>query len=126
MANTLVRVYDKFSDAESARNALLASGFAPDSVHLMSQADEAGPVQGNFVLEYKDTEKGGDRSMFDALFGRDDPNEGQGRTEVAWRGNYLLTVDADDGDQFTRAFDITKRFGAIDVDQRTAKRGGGD
>lgn len=124
MANTLVRVYDKFSDAESARNALLASGFAPDSVHLISQEDEAGPVEGNFILEYKDTEKGDDRSVFDALFGRDDPNEGQGRTEVAWRGSYLLTVDADDGDQFTRAFDITKKFGAIDVGERMSKHPG--
>lgn len=125
MADTLVRVYDKFSDAENARNALLASGFPPDSVHLAAKEDEAGPVEGNFILEYKDAEKGGDRSLFDSLFGRDDPNEGQGRSEVAWRGGYLLTVDAKDGDQLARASDITKRFGAIDVDDRGARHSGG-
>lgn len=114
MGNTLIRVYDKFSDAENARNALLTSGFAPDSVHLSSTADEAGPVSGNFILEYKDTEKGDDDSVLDALFSRDDPNEGQGRTEVVWRGNYLLTVDAADEEQLCRASDITQRLGATE------------
>lgn len=108
MENTLVRVYNKFSDAENARNALLASGFAPDSVHLSSTADEASPVSGNFILEYKDTEKGGDNSALDALFNRDDPNEGQGHTEVAWRGNFLLTVDVANEEQLHHASDITK------------------
>jgi hypothetical protein len=122
MANTLVRVYDKFSNARSAREALLNSGFSPDSVHLVSQADEAGPVEGNFALEYKDTDHDDDRSALDSLFGRDDPNEGEARSEVTWRGNYLLTVDADDDDQFTRASDITQRFGAIDIDKRTETR----
>lgn len=107
-------MYDKFPDAENARNALLASGFAADSIHLTSTQDEAGPVSGNFILEYKDKEKGDDDSILDALFRSDEPNEGQGRTEVAWRGNYLLTVDTSNEEQWRHASDITKQFDPID------------
>lgn len=123
MANTLVRVYDSFYDAEQAREALLVSGFPPSCVHLDSTADEAGPVDGNFILEYKDMDHGkaDDNSPLDSLFSRDDPNEGLGRSEVIWRGIVMLTVEADDDDQFTLASDIAKRFGAIDVDERIAK-----
>ncbi|MDB5838419.1 MAG: hypothetical protein JWQ23_371 [Herminiimonas sp.] len=120
MANTLVRTFDKFSDAENARNALLRSGFSPESVHLVSQQDEAGPVEGNFILEYKDADHDRDVSFLDALTGRDDPNEGKGRSEVAWRGTYLLTVDASDNEQFNRASRITEEFGTSAPDDRPA------
>lgn len=119
MGNILVRVYDLFANAEQARNALLASGFSSDSVQLTSNADEAGPVEGNFILEYKDAANAHDRSALDSLLNRDDPNEGLGRQKVAWRGNYLLTVDAQDDEQFTRASEITRRFGASDDVERS-------
>lgn len=114
MSNTLVRVYDTLANAENARNALLASGFSSDCVHLSSTEDEAGPVEGNFALEYKDADNDNDRSALDSLLDRDDPNEGLRRQGVAWRGHYLLTVDAEDDEQFHRASDITGKFGARD------------
>lgn len=114
MSNTLVRVYDTLASAENARNALLASGFSSDCVHLTTNDDDAGPVSGNFALEYKDADRGGDRSFLDSLLDRDDANEGLGRQDVTWRGNYLLTVDAADDEQFSRASDITGKFGALD------------
>lgn len=122
MANTVVRVYDSFSNAQKAREALLGSGFLPSSVHLDSTADEAGPVDGNFILEYKDMDHGkaNDNSVLDSTFSRDDPNEGLGRSEVIWRGICMLTVDADDDEQFRLASDIMSKFGAIDVDERTS------
>lgn len=114
MGNTLVRVYDTLASAEQARNALLASGFPSDCVHLSSNEDEAGPVEGNFALEYKDADNDNDRSALDSTFSRDDINEGLSRQQVAWRGHYLLTVDAVDDEQFNRASDITGQFGARD------------
>lgn len=112
MNKPLVTVYDSLANAENARNALLASGFSSDSVHLSANEDEAGPVEGNFALEYKDADNDNDRSALDSLLDRDDPNEGLGRQEVTWRGHYLLTVDAADDEQFNRAADITGKFGA--------------
>jgi hypothetical protein len=122
MPNTLVRVYNRFSDAENARNALVSSGFSPEAIHLESTIDEAGPVQGNFVLESKDSDNDNDDSPFDSLFGRDDPNEGHGRTGVAWRGGYIMTIDAADETQIARASDIVKQHGAVDIDERTPHR----
>jgi hypothetical protein len=123
MASTLVRVYDRFSDAEQARNALLSSGFPPEAIHLESSADEAGPVEGNFALEYKDSDNDDDDSALDSLFGRDDPNEGRGRTKVAWRGSYVMTIDAENETQLARASDIARRYGAVDIEARVAGRG---
>jgi hypothetical protein len=122
MANTLVRIYNSFSNAQRAREALLGSGFSPASVHLDSTADEAGPVDGNFILEYKDMDygKADDDSVLDSTFSRDDPNEGLGRSDVVWCGTYMLMVDADDDQQFSLASDIAKRFGAVDVDELTS------
>lgn len=119
MGNTLIRVYDKLSSAEQARNALLASGFSSESVHLTSNEDDAGPVEGNFVLEYKDARHANDKSTWDSLLDRDDINEGLGRQGVAWRGNYLLTVEAQDDEQFHRASDITRKFDAHDSGERS-------
>jgi len=116
MSKPLVSVYDTLASAENARNALLASGFSSDCVHLSSNEDEAGPVEGNFALEYKDADNDNDRSFLDSLLDRDDINEGLGRQEVTWRGNYLLTVDAADEEQFNRASAITGKFGARNGD----------
>lgn len=118
MGNILVRIYDHLANAESARSALVASGFSAGSVHLTAADDEAGPVEGNFILEYKDAAHAHDRSAFDSLLGRDDPNEGLGRQAVAWREHYLLTVDVQDDEQFARAEDITQRFGAVNSGRR--------
>ena len=117
MGSTVVKIYDTLANAENALNALLAAGFSSDCVHLTSTGDEAGPSQGNFALEYKDAAKANDRSFFDSLLDRDDINEGLGRQQVVWRGNYLLCVDAHDDEQFNRASDIAKKFGAIDVNE---------
>lgn len=118
MPDTLVRVYDRFARAESARAALLDSGFPSESVHLTPSDDEAGPVEGNFILEYKDADRAQDKSAFDSLLDRDDINEGLNRQDVAWRGHYLLTVDVQDDEQFRRASDIAEKFGGLDSGTR--------
>jgi hypothetical protein len=124
MANTLVRVYDRFSDAENARNELLHAGFPASSVHLVSNEDEAGPVQGNFTVGNASASRNGNGGFFRSLLGGDDHTYQRDYADVVQRGSYLLTVDADNDDQLVRASDITKRFGAVDVDERTSKRNG--
>jgi hypothetical protein len=126
MQHTLVRIYDNISAALSARNALLGSGFSPSSVQLTTRVDEAGPVDGNFILDYEDT-KSGPRSEFcQSLFDSEPHIEGQTYSDVAERGNHVLTVDANDDEQLARADDITRSFGAHDLAQRTDRaRGAG-
>lgn len=118
MSNTLIRVYDHLANAERARNALVSSGFSSENVHLSAADDEAGPVQGNFVLEYKDADRASDKSSLDSMLDRDDVNEGLGRQDVAWRGTFLLTVDVQDDEQLARAADITQQFGAVGASRR--------
>jgi hypothetical protein len=126
MAITLVRVYDNYPAAEMARVELLRSGFSRDLVHLSAKEDEAGPVQGNFAVDDKDHSPGGGRKFFGGLFGRRNALNIRARQQAAekpvQRGNFLLTVDTSNHAQYAHAADIMKRFGAIDVEQRTGGR----
>jgi hypothetical protein len=122
MAHTLVRVYDSFTAAQDARNALLGSGFSPSSIQLDSRVDEAGPVEGNFVLDYKDTTEGPRSEFGQSLFDSAPHVEGNKYSDVHNRGNHVLTVDADDEAQIALADDITMRFGAIDINERTDRQ----
>src|SRR3569623_749181 len=112
----LLKIYDRLSKAEAAREALLASGFPSEKLHLSSTIDEAGPVEGNFVLEYKDAVRDNDKSFLDSLIQRADPNEGLGRREVAWCGSCLLTVEAEDAEQLRRVRKLIEDFGGAEPD----------
>jgi hypothetical protein len=49
MTRTLMRLFDDFSRAEQAHDALVAAGVPAARVHVVVGDDEAGPVQGNFA-----------------------------------------------------------------------------
>jgi hypothetical protein len=122
MTNTIVRVFSTFSDAQHARDALLASGFVDSNVHLSSQKDEAGPPEGNFVLDEKDTGTNYRGSFLNRMLDREPRTDAlRVPPHAKERGTFLLVVDADDDDQQTCACDIMNRFNAIDVDKRTCK-----
>jgi hypothetical protein len=119
MPNTVVRVYSDFSDAQHARDALLSSGFDEADVHLSSEEGEAGPPQGNFILDYKDTGTNFD-SRKDAMLDREVRTDALRMEPNAMeRGTFLLTVDAEDENASERASEIMGRFHAIDIDKRT-------
>jgi hypothetical protein len=90
-------------------------------VELTTRVDEAGPVDGNFILDYQDTKLGPRSEFGQSLFDSEPHIEGQTFVDVAQRGNHVLTVDANDDEQLARADDITKSFGAIDIAERTDK-----
>jgi hypothetical protein len=115
MATTLVRIYDHFADAQKAREALLATGFPPSDVRLSTSDDEAGPAEGNFVVDRKDSDKHG---FFGALSRRDPYDDTRAPQQAVHRATVMLTVDAPDDERVGRAADIMDRFGAIDVEQR--------
>jgi hypothetical protein len=121
MANTIVRVYNSFSDAENARKELLDSGFSSSSVNLSSREDEAGPVEGNFTVGNKDTETGVGGLLRSLIGGKEPYVEKYGN--VTQRGSYLLTVDGADEAQLAQASSIMDRFGAVDIDERTRNSG---
>lgn len=118
MPTTVVRIYDKLSIAEQARDQLLSSGFSSDRIHLSSNQDEAGPMENNFILDEKDT-GGGPMHRF---FGTEERADAYDNANPVWRSSYLLTVDTDDDEQLELASDIMERIGATDPDEKTAAR----
>ena len=122
MPQTLVRIYDSLATAQHAREQLLASGFPPDSVQLDSKIDEAGPVDGNGVLDAKDMGKGPADGPLTKLFGIEERTDAYNNSEPAWRSAVMLTVDAEDEAQRALASDIMDRSGARSVDDFSSWR----
>lgn len=95
MPNTLIRIFDEFSHADDARNALLHAGFAADELQLITTEDEAGPVQGNFYLG------NGNRS---------DPSYNGNYADAVNRGTFILTIATGNDGKFSQASDILDRI----------------
>jgi hypothetical protein len=103
MNHTIVRIFDDYDQAQSARDALLAEGFAGDGVSIRVANDEAGAVEGNFTVGNAQAESG----------------------DHSYDGNYanprqvsqcIVTVDAGDEQTAARAAGIMACFGARDAD----------
>lgn len=130
MANTLVRVYDHMADAEHARQQLLGNGFSESSVHLSATGDEAGAVQGNFVLDRKEDMNPDAPSFLDRLHDDDTgANDDISRRpdtsapqKAVYRNNIILTVDAETAEQESQASSILARSGAADIDELVYRR----
>lgn len=119
---TLIRVYDSFSNAQDARSRLLESGFSPANVQLTATEDEAGPVEGNGMVDDKDTGHGPrGRGIISSLFGSEERTDAYNNSEPLWRSCILLTVDTEDDEQCALAGEIMDSCGAIDVDGRTGR-----
>lgn len=124
MANTVMRVYDKFDNAQRARRALLESGFTDDAVDLAARTDEAGPVDGNAVVDTKDTGHGPRATQGIAgMLGAEERTDAYNNSEPDWGASFQLTVAVGDERQCVAASDIMDRYGAIDVDALTARNG---
>lgn len=112
MGQSVARAYDRFTDAQRARDALLGAGFAPDCVHLDSTMDEAGPVEGNAVIDTKDRGTGPGSKPGPFIMSREERTDAYNNSDPVWRGTFVLTVDADDERQRTLASDVMERCAA--------------
>jgi hypothetical protein len=102
MDNTIVRIFDVFTKAEQACDALLAAGFARDDVQLSVPDDEAGPLQGNFTV--------GDLTEDDA----NAPYQRKYANPIQ-RGHFLVMVEAADGERAAPALEILQRYGGTEL-----------
>ena len=100
MSNIIVRLYDSFTVAESACNALLKSGFSVDDIHWTANEDEAGPVQGNFTVGNGNAK---------------DPSYAGNFADAVHRNIYMIAVDAVDDVKGNLARNILDEFGANSV-----------
>jgi len=113
MANEIVKVFDRYEDAEQARSALLAAGFAPGQVRLQCNEDEAGPVEGNFLVGNgrRPGRAGGVSSAADH---GDLPYE-LNYDHPELRVLHLLLLDVPSDEQRARAEELLGGFGARDI-----------
>ncbi|WP_228535912.1 YsnF/AvaK domain-containing protein [Noviherbaspirillum malthae] len=118
--NTVVGVYDNFSDAESAVQALLTAGFNRADVQLNPDRDDDGTSSAGTSTSTSDVHSG-IRGFFYTLFGGDE-NAGHHDTyaESVRRGSYVLTVTVNSETEIDRATDIMNRFNAVDIDERVS------
>ena len=103
MNHAIVRIFDVYDHAQSARDALLAEGFPPDGIMMSIANDEAGPVEGNFTVGNLPMES--DRHTYDRNY-----------AEVPKVAQCLVMVAADDEAAAAKAASILARFGARDAD----------
>lgn len=111
MHHTLVAVFDNRTDAQSAYDKLLSSGFGRDSVRLSGTdtAADGTNKSGGIGSSLK-------RYLQD-LFG-DEHKHHAGRYEQALeRGQHVVTLGADSLPEVERAADIVEAFHPIDIDE---------
>lgn len=129
MANTLVRVFDRLDDAEQAREQLLRNGFPDSSINMTSTWDEAGPVQGNWVVDRKEDTNPDSPSFLDRLHeGDTDAGTDISRRpdtsapqKMVQRGTIVMTVDAGNEELQSRASSILGEAGATNVDELVSR-----
>ncbi|MFT5644093.1 MAG: hypothetical protein ACI83P_001647 [Janthinobacterium sp.] len=113
MADKLTKIFDYFSDADSARKALLASGFTAPHIHLMVKLNEAGMPEGRFAAG--DTPNQAIQGVFQLLGGEPPASENRQRHQSSSEGMYQLGVEVEDAQQSEHASVILARFGGNSV-----------
>ncbi|MBZ2209497.1 hypothetical protein [Massilia soli] len=103
MAIQMIRIFDQYADAEAARDALLAAGYARDAVRVSVRDDEAGPVQGNFTVDNGTEAARGTAARNDE--------------RVTQRGLCMVVLDAAEGREAAAAAELLERFGGRDIDK---------
>ncbi|MBW8897484.1 MAG: DUF2382 domain-containing protein [Massilia sp.] len=129
MQHTLVAVFDNRSDAQSAMDELLASGFTRDNVYV-SSADLTGQAgTSSYASSTVDTttttgtthEEGIGASIkhfFENLFGSDNDEHVTRYSSVVSAGQHVLTLTTTSEPEVERAADVIERFGPVDIDER--------
>lgn len=121
MENTVVGVYDSYTQARNAMNELIASGFPRDHVQLNPEQETS--VSGADVADSNYKSESGIGHFFRSLFGRGDSDDETHRdiyAEAVRRGSCVLTVSADSDAQRDHAADIMNRYDPVDIDERSA------
>ena len=115
METTLVVVFDQQTEAEQARDALLAEGFSSSQTRLTTPESGTGGETGR--NPERDESFGAKVAHF---FGFGDEHEST-YSEAVRRGSCVLVVEAADDDQVKRASGIIERYNPVDIDERQAQ-----
>jgi uncharacterized protein (TIGR02271 family) len=132
--NTIVAVFDNYSDAKRAVDALSTAGIDASRAQLNPQddssefatdannpSDSRSSFSGDTVNASGKSHKGGISGFFSSLFGGDDDREYHDvYSESVRRGHYVLTVHAQSDEELHRASDIIEQYNPVDIDERSS------
>jgi uncharacterized protein (TIGR02271 family) len=128
MQHTLVAIFDNRSDAQSAMDELLASGFARTDVNV-SSADGSAPTgstaSASAVADGTHDEGIGAsiKHFFSNLFGDEHDEHAHRYAGAVTGGRHVLTVTTQSEPEVERAADVVERFGPVDIDERHDQTG---
>jgi uncharacterized protein (TIGR02271 family) len=126
MQHTLVAVFDNQSDAQNAKDELLAAGFTRENVNL-SSANLTGTTDnltntttGTSAMGATHEEGVGAsiKHFFTNLFGDDDDTHATRYSNFVSGGQHVLTLTTDSEPEVERAADVIERYGPLDIDER--------
>lgn len=124
MTQTVVGVFDDYTQAQRALTDLTNSGFDIESVKLDPQEENTEARQRILRGDDDNTgDGGGIMGFFRSLFGTDESDterQADVYSEAVRRGSYMLTVHADSDEQADRACDILNRYDPVDIDERSS------
>jgi uncharacterized protein (TIGR02271 family) len=127
MQHTLVAVFDNRSDAQSAMDELLASGFTRDNVNVSSADLAAGSSATTAASTTTAPQEEGVgasiKNFFESLFGTDHDQHAIRYSNAVTSGQHVLTLTTMSEPEVERAADVIERFGPIDIDVRHALAG---
>ena len=127
MENTVVGVYDSYTQAQNVMNELIACGFSRDQVQLSPESDRPagqGTTQGMAGTASAQPSGSGIGHFFRSLFGMEDEEDRQHHdiyAEAVRRGSCVVTVDADTEAERERAVEVMNRFDPVDIDERASQ-----
>jgi hypothetical protein len=107
----LLRTFGTLDEATAARNALAEAGLPPDTLEVRVIEDEAGPVEGNFLIGNGRSLEG--RPSTGVLAGGEVPY-GPNFSHTVARGGHLLMVKVRDQAQRELAHRVLQRLQAVD------------
>lgn len=107
--------FSNLADAQSARDSLVDAGFPPECIRLRSASDEAGPVEGNFVIGNGRTAQGTEPAR--TVTGGDEPYDRNLARQVD-HGTQLMEADVASATDARRALALAQEYGGVDVAER--------
>lgn len=129
MRHTVIGIFDTYDQAEVARSALVASGFAHSDIELQAAPQPSSPDDPSLAPGAgQPPETGGVLANIERFFsmlfgGRDQPPEVAHYSEAVRRGGILVAVDTPSEDRADSARQTLAEQGAIDIDERAASWG---
>lgn len=103
--------FRSFADAQRARDALAGQGFEAGALHLRSIADEAGPVQGNFV---SGNGRPADNRAPAGVIGSGEAPYPKNFNPVVDRGSELLEVLVHSDEERRKAHEVAAACGGVE------------